>query len=147
MYVYVAREQKNIYNNYNRWSLWKDGDKTVKITSQGRTNQPGEQVGKRKTKGRGAWLALNEREREREVSLCLTSLMPVCHISLSLSKTVFLSLDMYLVYRHYGKPLYTYTYSFFISTFGPTFWLLNFRERRQHHESLRPWKQVSFSLL
>lgn len=90
MYVYVGNRnnwiigvKRDIYNNYMRWNIWKDRDKTVKITSQEITNQPGEQVGKWKTKGRGAWLALSE--REREVSLCLTSLMPVCHIFLSLS--------------------------------------------------------------
>jgi hypothetical protein len=67
-------------------NFWKGRDKIVKITSQERTNQPGEQVGKWKTKGRGVWLALNERERG-------LSLLDISHARLScLSLSLSLSL-------------------------------------------------------
>jgi hypothetical protein len=90
------------------------------------------------------WLALRERERESGLSLLDISNARLSY--LSLSKTVFLSLDMYLVYRHYGKPLYAYTY-FCLYLRLVLLSGSSILERRQHHESLRPWKQVSFSLL
>jgi hypothetical protein len=54
MYVYVGN--RKISTTPNSWNIWKDRDKTVKITSQVGTKQPGEQVGKWKTKGRTGWL-------------------------------------------------------------------------------------------
>jgi hypothetical protein len=140
--VCVRREQKIL--SQEGWESLEGQGQNSKITTQERTNQPGEQVGKLKTKGRRGLVWLWARERERGLSPLDISLASLSSLSLSLCKTVFLSLDMDLVYRHYGKPLHIHI---LLSTFGPAFLLLNFREREQHHESLRPRKQVSLSLL